>query len=80
MKEKTIQRWTTSILEEGTETKLQAHLKHKSVIIFPDVTDESDPDRDFPVLKKIASGLKGPKNFNFMDHYNNIRGSCRFCK
>lgn len=40
---------------------MQAHLKHKSVIIFPDVTDESDPDRDFPVLKKIASGLKGAK-------------------
>jgi glycosyltransferase involved in cell wall biosynthesis len=62
------------VLDEGIAMKLQEELVDKPVVIFPDVTDKSVPDRSFPVAKDIASKAKGRKIITLIGSLDRRKG------
>ncbi|MBD2101741.1 glycosyltransferase family 1 protein [Leptolyngbya sp. FACHB-261] len=50
---------TVAILDEGVTEKLKDVMGGKPVITFPDFTDESSPDLDFPVVGEIQRKANG---------------------
>lgn len=50
-----------AILDEGIASILQEKLPGKRVVIFPDVTDTSFPDHNFPTLHKVIAKSGGRK-------------------
>lgn len=52
---------TVAVLDEGIQNNLQNILKNKLVVVFPDVTDDSFPDRAFPIVHEILEKANGRK-------------------
>ena len=50
-----------ALLDEGIAARMQARLPAKRVVVFPDVADNSPPDRSFPVAGDIAGKAAGRK-------------------
>jgi Glycosyl transferases group 1 len=50
-----------AVLDEEVSTKLQDKLQGKPVVLFPDVTDESSPDRSYQLRERIVKEAKGRK-------------------
>ncbi len=48
-----------AVLDEGIADKLQAHLEHKPVIVFPDLADDSPPDLNFAPAIQIRAQAAG---------------------
>lgn len=48
-----------AVLDEGISEKLSSQIKGKSVINFPDITDDSPPDLDFSIAKQIREKADG---------------------
>ncbi|MFM7791033.1 MAG: glycosyltransferase family 1 protein, partial [Microcystis panniformis] len=49
-----------AVLDEGIADKLQQKL-NKPVVVLTDITDESPPDMDFEIVKKIRAKAAGRK-------------------
>lgn len=50
-----------AVLDEGVADRLQAGLRGKPVVVFPDITDTSPPDRSFAPLAEIRARANGRK-------------------
>lgn len=50
-----------ALLDEEVSAKLQDKLHGKPVVVFPDVTDESKPDRSYKLREQIITEAKGRK-------------------
>lgn len=62
------------VLDEGIAFKLQSKLKGKPVVIFPDVTDSTIPDSQFPVAHRIAAQAQGRKIISLLGSLEKRKG------
>lgn len=69
-----------AVLDEGVAQKLQENLQGKQVVIFPDVTDASPPDREFPIAKKITVAANGRKIIALLGSLDRRKGMLTLLK
>ena len=69
---------SVNILDEGVVKKLQAVIKDKPFFVFPDFTDETLPDRGFPMLEKIQDQAKGKKIIGLFGSLEKRKGLLKF--
>lgn len=62
-----------ALLNEDVAEELQSKIRNP-VITFPDVTDESAPDINFPVAKQIRERAKGRKVIGLLGSLNKRKG------
>ena len=69
---------SVNILDEGVVKKLQAVIKDKPFFVFPDFTDETLPDRGFPMLERIQDQAKGKKIIGLFGSLEKRKGLLKF--
>lgn len=50
-----------ALLDEGVADRMRVRFPGKPVVVFPDVADQSAPDRGYPVLKDLVERAAGRK-------------------
>lgn len=65
---------TVAVLDEGIADRLQQKL-NKPVVTFPDFTDESPPDMDFEIVKKIRAKAADRKIVGLLGSLDKRKGT-----
>lgn len=63
-----------AILNEDMAETLQRKLKKKPVVIFPDFTDDSQPDFSFPITKQVQDKAAGRKIIGLLGSLDKRKG------
>lgn len=63
-----------AILNEDTAETLQSKIKKKPIIVFPDITDESLPDFNFPTMNQIQDKAAGRKIIGLLGSLDKRKG------
>ena len=63
-----------AVLDEGIADKLQQKL-NKPVVVLTDITDESPPDMDFEIVKKIRAKAAGRKIIGLLGSLDRRKGT-----
>ncbi|WP_019503771.1 glycosyltransferase [Pleurocapsa sp. PCC 7319] len=63
-----------AVLDEGISEKLQSKIGGKSVITFPDFTDTSPPDFNFPIIQQIKEQAQGKKIIGLLGSQSKRKG------
>jgi len=63
-----------AVLDEGIAEKLRGAINGKPVITFPDFTDTTAPEPDYPVAKQIITNARGRKIVSLLGVLTNRKG------
>ena len=63
-----------AVLDEGIAQKLQSRISDKPVITFPDFTDISPPDSNYPIARQIKAKAQGRKIISLLGLQSKRKG------